>query len=223
VFSIAANTSNTICVAPPDGALITFARAAFFSPVSLAYDKLRKVVFDFVVGNWKQVRTTETWNALEEVGQAIDRFGRDGRGQSRVLFQGFDECGFAFRDYQQIDVRETAYSTMCAVLLYLQTGHIKFAPIRSAIDRFGRDGRGQSRVLFQGFDECGFAFRDELVREKHLALDSFASSLTVSGAADELFSPVSLAYDKLRKVWARREGAKSGALPGLRRVRLCVS
>ena len=39
--------------------------------------------------------------------------------------------------------------------------------------------------------------REELQK---LALDAFASNLTISGAADELFSPVLLAYDKLRKI-----------------------
>ncbi|TKA52511.1 hypothetical protein B0A53_04887 [Rhodotorula sp. CCFEE 5036] len=117
-------------------------------------------------------------------------------------------------DYQQIDVRETAYSTMCAVLLYLQTGHIKFAPIRSSHALFPDElVTKRKAALVEALEEhptlpppvspksvyrlAHLLERDEL---QHLALDSFASSLTVSGAADELFSPVSLAYDKLRKV-----------------------
>jgi hypothetical protein len=42
-------------------------------------------------------------------------------------------------EYQQIDVRETAYSTMSAVLLYLATGHIDFAPLKSLL--LTRDAR----------------------------------------------------------------------------------
>ena len=117
-------------------------------------------------------------------------------------------------DYQQIEVRETAYSTMCAVLLYLQTGHIKFAPIRSSY-ALSHDEVVTKRSALRTkslkkhptlpppvspksvYRLAHLLERDELEK---MALDSFASDLTISGAADELFSPVSLAYDKLRKV-----------------------
>ena len=117
-------------------------------------------------------------------------------------------------DYQQIEVRETPYSTMCAVLLYLQTGHIKFAPIRSS-HGLPHDQLATARKasLAKSLDEhptlpppvspksvyrlAHLLERDELQK---MALDSFASDLTISGGAAELFSPVSLAYDKLRKV-----------------------
>ena len=117
-------------------------------------------------------------------------------------------------DYQQTEVRETAYSTMCAVLLYLQTGHINFAPLRSSHalppDEVVLERKA---ALVDALEEhptlpppvspkSVYRLAHLLEREElqTLALDSFASNLTISGAAVELFSPISLAYDKLRKV-----------------------
>ena len=105
--------------------------------------------------------------------------------------------------YQQIDVSETAYSTMCAVLLYLQTGHIKFAPLRSS-HALSPDELVTKRKnsLATSLDEhptlpppvspkSVYRLAHLLEREElqKLALDSFASDLTISGAADELFGP----------------------------------
>ncbi|KWU41835.1 hypothetical protein RHOSPDRAFT_36603 [Rhodotorula sp. JG-1b] len=117
-------------------------------------------------------------------------------------------------DYQQIEVRETAYSTMCAVLLYLQTGHIKFAPIRSS-HALPPDELATQRLVSLAtsvgehptlpppvspksvYRLAHLIERDELQK---MAPDSLASSLTISGAAAELFSPVSVAYEKSRKI-----------------------
>ncbi|TKA52492.1 hypothetical protein B0A53_04868 [Rhodotorula sp. CCFEE 5036] len=116
-------------------------------------------------------------------------------------------------DYQQIEVRETAYSTMCAVLLYLQTGHIQFAPIRSSYalppDQLATMHRASLATSLgehptlplpvspkSVYRLAHLLERDELQK---MALDSFASCLTINSAPDELFSPVSVAYDKLRK------------------------
>ena len=117
-------------------------------------------------------------------------------------------------DYQQVEVRETAYSTMCAVLLYLQSGHIDFTPIRSshALPRgelASRRNASRAESLKKQptlpppvSPKSVYRLAHLLEREElqKLALDSFASSLTINGAAAELFSPASLAYDKLRKV-----------------------
>ena len=117
-------------------------------------------------------------------------------------------------DYQQVEVRETAYSTMCAILLYLHTGHIKFAPIRSSHALPPDELVTKRKALLTAsltkrptlpppvspksvYRLAHLLERDELQK---LALNSLASSLTITGAADELFSPVSLAYDNLRKV-----------------------
>ncbi|GAA5963206.1 hypothetical protein JCM8115_001058 [Rhodotorula mucilaginosa] len=117
-------------------------------------------------------------------------------------------------EYQQIEVRETAYSTMCAVLLYLQSGHIKFAPTRSS-HALSPDELVTKRkaALVEALEEhptlpppvspksvyrlAHLLDREELQK---MALDSLTSSLTFSGAARELFSPVSLAHNKLRQV-----------------------
>lgn len=117
-------------------------------------------------------------------------------------------------DYQQIEVRETAYSTMCAVLLYLQTGHIKFAPMRSShalpqdelITKrkasLAQSLKKQPTLPPPVSPKSVFRLAHLLERNElqKLALDWFASSLTINGAAAELFSPASLAYGKLRKV-----------------------
>ena len=117
-------------------------------------------------------------------------------------------------DYQQIEVRETAYSTMCAVLLYLQTGHIKFAPIRSS-HALPHEELVTERKAFLGASLHEYptlpppvspksvyrlAHLLERAELQKMALDSLASSLTISGAVHELFSPVSVAYDTVRKV-----------------------
>ena len=117
-------------------------------------------------------------------------------------------------DYQQVEVRETAYSTMCAVLLYLQTGHIKLAPIHSSHALPPDELVTKRKALLTAsltkrptlpppvspksvYRLAHLLERDELQK---LALNSLASSLRITGAAAELFSPASLAYDNLRKV-----------------------
>lgn len=118
-------------------------------------------------------------------------------------------------DYQEIEVHETAYSTMCAVLLYLQTGHIKFAPLRSSSshglspDEFIKKRNASLTKSLEGQPTLPPAISPiSVYRLAHLlerndlqqkALDALASSLTILGAADELFSPVSVAYDQVRK------------------------
>jgi hypothetical protein len=122
-------------------------------------------------------------------------------------------------DYQEIKVHETAYSTMCAVLLYLQSGLIKFAPLRSssssAADALSPDELLKKRhaALTKSLEAQPTlppaVSPKSVYRLAHLlerndlqqkALDSLASNLTIPGAADELFSPVSVAYDQVRKI-----------------------
>ena len=118
-------------------------------------------------------------------------------------------------DYQEIEVHETAYSTMCAVLLYLQTGLIKFAPLRSSSHALSPDELTKKRnaslaksleaqpTLPPAVSPKSVYRLAHLLERNDLeqkALDSLASNLTISGAAAELFSPVSVAYDQVRKI-----------------------
>ena len=120
-------------------------------------------------------------------------------------------------DYQEIEVHETAYSTMCAVLLYLQTGLIKFAPLRSSSSSHGLSSdeltKKRNASLAKSLEAQPTlppaVSPKSVYRLAHLlerndleqkALDSLASNLTISGAAAELFSPVSVACDEVRKI-----------------------
>ncbi|GAA5984451.1 hypothetical protein JCM10908_003351 [Rhodotorula pacifica] len=119
-------------------------------------------------------------------------------------------------EYRQITTRETAFSTFRAVLLYLQmkSGEIRFAPLQSAL----APHNPEAKVTREQLITSAFAKEPDLplpvspksvFRLAHLmrhaelqnvALGAFAARLTVHGAASELFSPISLAYDELRKL-----------------------
>lgn len=116
-------------------------------------------------------------------------------------------------EYQQIDVRETAYSTMSAVLLYLMTGHIEFAPLNSLLVARDQDEGGARRTLLDKhasehptlpppvspksvYRLAHLLQREELQR---LALDALSTSLTDEGAACELFGLVSIACADVRQ------------------------
>ncbi|TKA52490.1 hypothetical protein B0A53_04866 [Rhodotorula sp. CCFEE 5036] len=115
-------------------------------------------------------------------------------------------------EYQQIDVRETAYSTMNAVLVYLMTGHIDFAPLNSLLETRSHDGTSSRRTFLDRYisihptlpppvsPKSVYRLAHLLQREElqQLALDALTTSLTPKGAAHELFSPVSIAYADVR-------------------------
>ncbi|KWU41848.1 hypothetical protein RHOSPDRAFT_36617 [Rhodotorula sp. JG-1b] len=96
----------------------------------------------------------------------------------------------------------------------METGHIKFAPIRSSHalppDELATKRKASLAKSLKKMPTLPPAVSPKSVYRlahlleryelQNLALDSFASSLTISGAANEIFSPASLAYDKLRKV-----------------------
>lgn len=117
-------------------------------------------------------------------------------------------------EYQQIDVRETAYSTMNAVLLYLATGHIDFAPLNSLLlTRDQDDGPARQTLLDEHVSghptlpppvspKSVYRLAHLLQCEElqQLALDALSTSLTTEGAACELFGPVSIAYADVKKV-----------------------
>lgn len=128
-------------------------------------------------------------------------------------------CKTASRDltdpeYQEIDVRETAYSTMSTVLLYLMTGHIEFAPLNSLLIARDQDEGGARQALLDEHmsehptlpppvsPKSVYRLAHLIQREElqQLALDALSSSLTNEGAAYELFSSVSIAYPDVKKV-----------------------
>ncbi|GAA5877199.1 hypothetical protein JCM3774_000115 [Rhodotorula dairenensis] len=116
-------------------------------------------------------------------------------------------------EYRQITVTETAYLTYRAVMLYLVTGHIEFLPLASSLAPLEPLPKKSRQDFLRGFDAkyptlplpvspksvYRLAHLLQLDELQQIALDKFASSLTVNGAATELFSPVSIAYDELRK------------------------
>ena len=134
-------------------------------------------------------------------------------------------------EYQQIDVRETAYSTMSAVLLYLMTGHIEFAPLRSLLETRSQGAPGARRALLDKHmakhptlpppfsPKLVYRLAHLLQREElqQLALDALSTSLTDEGAASELFGPLSIAYtdvlqtilDYVVKNWAKVQATES--------------
>lgn len=167
---------------------------------------------------------------------AIDWHDSDDETDDLLVERDWRGCKTATRDltdleYQQIDVRETAYSTMSTVLLYLMTGHIEFALLNSLLNTLSHDETASRRALFDDhisehstlpppvspksvYRLAHLLQRDELQR---LALDALSTSLTAEGAASELFGPVSIAYTDVRqtildyvvKNWAQVQATES--------------
>jgi hypothetical protein len=107
--------------------------------------------------------------------------------------------------YCEIRITQTAYSTYRAVLLFLQTGHISFTPLSSSLST-SRDDYLASKLEespnlpLPVSPKSVFRLADllDLPSLEALALTSFKSSLTVDGAAHELFSDASVLYRELR-------------------------
>lgn len=116
--------------------------------------------------------------------------------------------------YRQITITQTAFSTYYALIVFLTTGFIHFAPLSSSFVSSTTSDRS-TRLAF--LSTCHDVSRDlplpvspkSLYRLAHLlsltdlqkrALDTFSSSLSVDNAAVELFSDTSVAYDELRAV-----------------------
>lgn len=119
------------------------------------------------------------------------------------------------RKFRQITVREFALSTYRAVLLYLKTGHVVFAPLRSSFHEPRAADQHESRATFladyaEKNPELPLSASPKSVyRLAHLlqladlqaiALERIAASLSTHNAAYELFSPVAIAYDGVREV-----------------------
>lgn len=117
-------------------------------------------------------------------------------------------------EYCEVPTRQTAYSTFRAVLLYMQTGYIDFAPLASSTaprnsfatttrkEALARDKAKSLRLPYAVSPKSVYRLAHllQLPALQELALENLASALSVSGAASELFSPVSIAYEEVRKV-----------------------
>ncbi|GAA6021035.1 hypothetical protein JCM10207_003894 [Rhodosporidiobolus poonsookiae] len=118
--------------------------------------------------------------------------------------------------FHEIRIKLTAYSTYHALLVYLQTGMIRFAPLRSAASPSNPSSPSTRRdwlteaacktpslplpvspkSLYRLIDLLRLPESDPL---HDLCLRAFADSLTHHGAAHELFSDACVCLDKLRK------------------------
>ncbi|GAA5984445.1 hypothetical protein JCM10908_003349 [Rhodotorula pacifica] len=132
----------------------------------------------------------------------------------KVLRSEFGQHGHLEHEMREVKVLQTAYSTYRAVLLYLHTGDICFLPLRSSLAprnaRISHTRLGEIEEYHEKSPGDPLPVSPKSVyRLAHLsrredlqkvALAAFANDLTISGVAYELFSPVSIAYDELRKV-----------------------
>ncbi|GAA5888785.1 hypothetical protein JCM6882_002853 [Rhodosporidiobolus microsporus] len=113
--------------------------------------------------------------------------------------------------YRQITIKQTAFSTYHATLLYLQTGFIHFTPLSSSFPSSDSPSRADFLSKLRA-DQPSLPVPvspKSAYRLAHLlqlddlqarSLEAFRSSLSVSNAAAELFTDASLAYDELRAV-----------------------
>ncbi|GAA5888872.1 hypothetical protein JCM6882_002885 [Rhodosporidiobolus microsporus] len=116
--------------------------------------------------------------------------------------------------YRQVTITQTAFSTYHAVLVYLQTGSLHYAPLSSS--RLPLDAKAQSSrhdSFVRAYDKNPSlplpispksAYRlAHLLRLSALqteCLDLFKHCLSISGVALELFSDMSIAYDDYRRI-----------------------
>ncbi|GAA5886144.1 hypothetical protein JCM6882_004279 [Rhodosporidiobolus microsporus] len=119
--------------------------------------------------------------------------------------------------FREIAITQTAFSTYHALLVYLETGYVHFAPLRSACKPSNASGFSTRRdfltekledapslplpvspkSLFRLADLLRLSDDDPL---SALCLRTLSNFLTHHGAALELFSDVSICYDKVRRV-----------------------
>lgn len=121
------------------------------------------------------------------------------------------ECGSGFRE---IIITDTAYTTYRAVLVYLQTGFIDFAPLLSS---FENDRSPPSQVARRRLSKVTttprslpfpappksvyrLAHSHSLSQLSALALASLSSQLTPANVLFELFDSVSGVYDEIQKM-----------------------
>ncbi|KAL7342695.1 hypothetical protein BJY59DRAFT_633313, partial [Rhodotorula toruloides] len=116
--------------------------------------------------------------------------------------------------HKQVNITSTAFTTYRAVLAYLRTGYIAFAPLSSTFP-FERSAFAPSRISevtaavssnpslpYPASPKSTFRLAHllELDDLQKLCLANLAKQLTVDCAAVELFSETSVCYDDWRKV-----------------------
>ncbi|BGP12361.1 hypothetical protein JCM10213_002035 [Rhodosporidiobolus nylandii] len=115
--------------------------------------------------------------------------------------------------FRQITITQAAYSTYHAVLVYLQTGFVHFAPLSSSFPLSEPTFATRRDFLAHKYDEhpslplpvsptsaYRLAHLLQLEDLQKRCLDALRGSLTVKGATAALLSDAALAYDELRKV-----------------------
>ncbi|BGP12366.1 hypothetical protein JCM10213_002030 [Rhodosporidiobolus nylandii] len=115
--------------------------------------------------------------------------------------------------FRQITITQAAFSTYHAVLVYLQTGFIHFAPLSSSFPLSNPAFATRRDYLASKHNEdpslhlpvsptstYRLAHLLQLEDLQKRALEEVRKSLTVQGAAVELFSDTALAYDELRRL-----------------------
>lgn len=148
--------------------------------------------------------------------------------------QSTSKSGGSTRPFRRIDITGEAYTTYRAVLCYLQTGHITFAPLRSNF-RFLLDPISSRRQAIETlhFDPthpvpaspksvyrlAGFLLLPDLAA---LALASLKSQLTTSNIAYELHGDVAAVHDEVAEMeldFATSNWKKAGKSAAMQQVR----
>ncbi|GAA5906107.1 hypothetical protein JCM5296_001048 [Sporobolomyces johnsonii] len=118
--------------------------------------------------------------------------------------------------FKTVPVVDTAYTTYFAVLVWIATGYIRFAPLRS---KFTSDARGAEQARAAEIDKMLFSHSDlqlpppaspksvyrlahllELPELLQLAFDNYKSQISAANVAYELYSDVSCSYEAIRDV-----------------------
>ncbi|GAA6006983.1 hypothetical protein JCM10207_009159 [Rhodosporidiobolus poonsookiae] len=117
--------------------------------------------------------------------------------------------------YREITITQTAFSTYHALIVFLQTGYLRFAPLKSACKPANPKGIATRREFIAGARKQSVPHPVspkslyrlvDLLRVPNakglaaLCLDAIANSLTFDGAAHELFGDASTQLEPIHKV-----------------------
>ncbi|GAA6010182.1 hypothetical protein JCM10207_005655 [Rhodosporidiobolus poonsookiae] len=116
--------------------------------------------------------------------------------------------------YHIVSVAEACYSTYNALLTFLATGFLQFAPLRSTVlplnpnaadarqDALLKMGEGRADLPMPPSPKSIYRLADRLQLDelRSIALDQIKSSLVVDTAALELANPTALRYDEVSQV-----------------------